>query len=598
MTGITDLPIEIFTDYILSFLPVSDILHLAQTCRFFALICADDTFWKIRVKEDFNFTGAGTARTSGWKFIYRGLYNPRGAQDAEKSCGRLGLPKFPKVVVGHVPFPTPLRIPGARIVHLEAGGMSFHAIDSEGTLYVWGALDGSTGTLRSDGFSEPGKRAETPLRLRLPAATRTISCGRLHSSTLDANGHIWTFLSWGRPFRLTSPLLDPAHTVAVQVECGWHFSSILTKTGDVFVWFTNDGDMKSRITDNMREMDSAGDKKAHPTEDGYIPCVTWDLELDPIRLPPLPALPDLPDTGDADNLDEATRLIQIAGMDCHLVGVTNKGHVLKFGSLSGEAHVAQGRWEYLPKFSELSHIREHPTFSGPSASVKAPDTLKITHVSAHFLNFIAYSTGGSSIVLIGDTDTTADLDPQITPELQHRAVISVVLGDYHKGALTADGKLLTWGAYSKGALGLGDPGKLPAGAPGGFADERTRGVAVDRGRGEPPAVEVPTEVRFDWGLKKRRERFCFQATAAGWHTGALVIDLTEEEEEDELEYEDPAQNRILHHPPHHWNADGGDLPHLGPLRGLGGFRIGYAGRGRGLNAGGGRGLNRGRGGPP
>ena len=33
MTGITDLPIEIFTDYILSFLPVSDILHLAQTCR-------------------------------------------------------------------------------------------------------------------------------------------------------------------------------------------------------------------------------------------------------------------------------------------------------------------------------------------------------------------------------------------------------------------------------------------------------------------------------------------------------------------------------------------------------------------------------------
>ena len=83
------------------------------------------------------------------------------------------------------------------------------------------------------------------------------------------------------------------------MECGWHFSSILTKTGDVFVWFTNDGDMKTRITDKMREMDSAGDKKAHPTEDGYIPCVTWDLELDPIRLPPLPALPELPDTGDS-----------------------------------------------------------------------------------------------------------------------------------------------------------------------------------------------------------------------------------------------------------------------------------------------------------
>ncbi|KAL1747612.1 regulator of chromosome condensation 1/beta-lactamase-inhibitor protein II [Schizophyllum fasciatum] len=524
MTVITELPIEIFTDYVLSFLPAIDILHLAQTCKFFALICSDDTFWKIRVREDFNFTGAGTARTSGWKFIYGGLYNPRVYVWGEKSCGRLGLPKFPKAVVGHVPFPTPLHIPGARIVHLEAGGMSFHAIDSEGTLYVWGALDGSTGTLRSDGFSEPGKRAETPLRLRLPAATRTISCGRLHSSTLDSNGHIWTFLNWGRPFRLTSPSLDPAHTVPIQVECGWHFSSILTKSGDVFVWFPNDGDMKTRIADKMHEMDSDGDKKADSTEDGYIPCVTWDVDLDPIQLPPLPALPELPDAGDIS--DEATKLIQIAGMDCHLIGVTNKGHVLKYGSVSGQAHVGQGRWEYLPKFSELSQLRDHPTFSGPSSTVKTPETLKITHVSAHFLNFVAYSTGGSSVVLIGDTDTNAELDPQIMPELQHRSVISVVLGDYHKGALTSDGKLYTWGAYSKGALGLGDPGKLPAGVPGGFADERARSVAIDRGRGEPPAVEVPTEVRFDHGLTKSRDRFCFQATAAGWHTGALVIDLT------------------------------------------------------------------------
>lgn len=43
---------------------------------------------------------------------------------------------------------------------------------------------------------------------------------------------------------------------------------------------------------------------------------------------------------------------------------------------------------------------------------------------------------------------------------------------------------------------------------------------------DPPMVTTPTEVRFDSkrGMKKR-EKFCFAAAAAGWHMGALVIDL-------------------------------------------------------------------------
>jgi len=105
-------------------------------------------------------------------------------------------------------------------------------------------------------------------------------------------------------------------------------------------------------------------------------------------------------------------------------------------------------------------------------------------------------------------------------------VISVVLGDYHRGALTATGKLYTWGQYSRGALGLGDPGKIEAGKPGGFASEEHRIAAcARRRRPTPPTVETPTEVRFDHGRKKPKDRFCFAAAAAGWHMGALVIDL-------------------------------------------------------------------------
>ena len=128
---------------------------------------------------------------------------------------------------------------------------------------------------------------------------------------------------------------------------------------------------------------------------------------------------------------------------------------------------------------------------------------------------------------MGNTDTSPELrpEPEVLPALQNKSIISVVLGDYHNLALTSNGKLFSWGAYSKGALGLGDPAKLPVNAPGGFANEQDLQRAQSHRRGIPPVVQVPTEVRFDHGHKRKKDRFCIAATAAGWHSGALVIDL-------------------------------------------------------------------------
>lgn len=96
------------------------------------------------------------------------------------------------------------------------------------------------------------------------------------------------------------------------------------------------------------------------------------------------------------------------------------------------------------------------------------------------------------------------------------------MGDYHYAALTSTGKLLTWGQYSAGALGLGDPTKLRVGTPGAYANERDKTMA----RLSPPSVDAPTEVKF--GTKdyaRGRNVFAFGVTACGWHTGTLVIDL-------------------------------------------------------------------------
>ena len=117
------------------------------------------------------------------------------------------------------------------------------------------------------------------------------------------------------------------------------------------------------------------------------------------------------------------------------------------------------------------------------------------------------------------------LPQTLFPSLQNIAVISVILGDYHFGALTATGKLLTWGKYLNGALGLSDPTHIEPGQPGGFSTQDDLQMALNGRRIQPPKVDIPTPVRFDYGEKKRKNMFCFATAAAGWHMGALVIKL-------------------------------------------------------------------------
>ena len=133
------------------------------------------------------------------------------------------------------------------------------------------------------------------------------------------------------------------------------------------------------------------------------------------------------------------------------------------------------------------------------------------------------------MVLEGESDTTPEMLPTVIPELQNESVISVVRGHNHFGALTSSGRLLTWGGYSEGALGLGDPGELPVGSPGGYVREEKR-VRAKKYR-YPQDVTFPTEVKFDHRLaaKGKVERYCVAVAAGGWNMAALVIDLAGDE---------------------------------------------------------------------
>lgn len=185
----------------------------------------------------------------------------------------------------------------------------------------------------------------------LPSKKTCPSCGRLHTMALDSKNQIWTFVTWGRPFRLESPMLDctSPETTPIQAECGWSFSSILTQSRDVLVFWPSLGEIGRIYDEETAAMDERGNCNAYGTDDYCIPCVTWSLRADPLRLPPIPQLQDLEGTGvSQEERSKATILIKIAAFDNHLIGLTNKGHVLKFGDLSNEnSFDRMTRWQYV-----------------------------------------------------------------------------------------------------------------------------------------------------------------------------------------------------------------------------------------------------------
>lgn len=119
----------------------------------------------------------------------------------------------------------------------------------------------------------------------------------------------------------------------------------MTKSGDVFVWWPFNGAMGDAVQRKMQEMDAL-DSKAYATNEFLIPCITWGLDMMPTRLPRIPALPELANARNGQK-SKSVELIQIASFDNHIIGLTNHGHVLKFGALHDETGVPHGRWEYV-----------------------------------------------------------------------------------------------------------------------------------------------------------------------------------------------------------------------------------------------------------
>ncbi|CAD6917537.1 unnamed protein product [Tilletia controversa] len=256
-------------------------------------------------------------------------------------------------------------------------------------------------------------------------------------------------------------------------------------------------------------------------------------------------------------------------------------------------------WELLDTFCVPDEIGKCGVIATPEAEGEAnnPDTdvgkdedegrdlkgyvdasIRITHISAHYRNFAAYSvaatsqlvggantaggTEGKSIVLLGDDDSTLyperirrthvagegpppdardegevgppRVEPRIIPELQARSIIKVVQGDFHAGAMDAKGHVVAWGNWSHGALGVWDALPLRDGGVAPVEGDVEGGANDVEGRAKRRAaqrvcrevVERPLEVQFlDWRKNDPPRQFVFDLAMSGHHSGALAVDM-------------------------------------------------------------------------
>lgn len=132
------------------------------------------------------------------------------------------------------------------------------------------------------------------------------------------------------------------------MECGWGFSAVLTKGGDVYVWWPLNGVFWNATSLHNEERD--GDPSARvQAQDGAVHCQTWEVSADPSLIQSVAvALPKLRED------DVGERIVKIAAGDNFVIGLTDGGHVLKVNFFEGhrsfDNSLRRPRWQYVCTF--------------------------------------------------------------------------------------------------------------------------------------------------------------------------------------------------------------------------------------------------------
>ncbi|KAF9700182.1 hypothetical protein EKO04_001857 [Ascochyta lentis] len=530
-TSITDLPLDILV-LVFPYLDAKSFLSLCSTCKAFQQpsIRLDPAYWSFATRRAFRVPNQPVVQRDGvrWQKLYRRMLT----QSHVFTWGNNGHNRL-----GH-------------------GGWSTTLLTSDGSLHTAGVLDGQV-TLASHerlaplSFPAGYPSSATDSQYQEPAIKiRQFSAGRSHILGLSDDGKIWSWYHAKKaalqvkfahvdmreqPADKSSTTQFSAFGHVGQVVAGWSRSSAYVHGTGIVVWDvvergTNDGD-----TDTMLVLENA-----------EVPKTSYRRPKGKER-----------ETEDQRALaEEVGAVLNYIILEHFVVFATDTGKV--FCGLFGDKN----------RVEDILELRDLQSENGTAVDVQGS-----------FRRFAVFKNGE---VITADqeylhqcwnargTDSTFGGLHKI-PALQHKDVISVAFGDYHYLALHSNGKITSYGTELQacGALGLGEEG--PQG--------KARGIVYDRfqrdGRLLPHAYTYGRQVWFDprkkdwiqqiiqnggsdpdearqrmeafedeanvqgeiseWIEQEGREwdkdtcddglggYFALRVSAAGWHSGALVL---------------------------------------------------------------------------
>ena len=602
-----DLPVELLLS-IFPYLDLPSFLNLTSTCHALhdRALLYDAQYWSSLLRSTFRVPNQPAAENDGerWHKLFKRMHtqtriftwgdNTNGCLG--HSTDELKWTRSDSLRRRHVSWPEKMvRVEDLGVVaDLQCGGWSTTLLTAKGALYTVGSIDGG-----GNGVHDPNSTGQTtragPLPLRYPpgyphpydrydasTAIKQFSSGRSHILGLTDSGRIW---SWQHIEHAALHVKFIQHDtvedgrsrgqgVVKKVVAGWDKSAALIEGTGIVVW-----DPLRRGVDD------------HEIEDAA-------LVLESVVVPK---------TGFVEKDRHAKPRRQAGGNPgTELVGEVRNFVVLEevivFNTHLGKVFCSQVFWnergQMISKPIELVLPRDpdgQPAFA--------------TDVQGSFRSFGVFTRSGA--VLTSKKDRLMELlnrtqsDKQLftlIPALQGSGVIQLAFGDHHFHALHSSGHITSYGHEPQrcGALGLGGHGS---------PDGRLRGIrytsasgdgrliphtymkgrriwfqrekrawinfitsgGVDPGEAQDrirlaigvPAIQCQGEISEwveqqgqDWeakfGVQSQHDDglgayFALSVTAAGWHSGALILENAElaEKLRRACEVPDPTFQRVV-----------------------------------------------------
>ncbi|KAI0581717.1 F-box multi-domain protein [Pyrenophora tritici-repentis] len=614
ISSITDLPLDILV-LVFPYLDAKSFLALCSTCKSFhqPSIRLDPPYWSYLVRNTFRVPNQPVVQHDGdrWQKMYRRLltqsrvftwgnnshnrlgHAPQASGGIRSNWGMMRGP-FVRRTGPPPQSQSPVEMEHTRnlgvIADMQCGGWSTTLLTSKGSLHIAGVLDGQrvfheSAPLELLHFPEGYPSHAGTAQYEEPAvAIRQFSAGRSHVLAVSDNGKIWSWYSKKQPalqvkfatlqlneLSLNKDSSTPSSNFGQirQVVAGWSRSSAYVHGVGIVVWDPVERDHDDQGTDTMLVMEHSEVPKSN-----YQRSKTT-RESDEQRM-----------LG-----EEVGVVLSYIILEHYVVFATDIGKVFC------------GRFEDKNKIDDILELKQVRHDKGVPLDIQGS-----------FRSFAVFRDGE---VITSDQNyleacwTNRREDPEQTniqglkkiPALQNSGVISVAFGDYHYLALHSNGRITSYGTENSGcgSLGLGSNKEAVVGKARGLTYDQFNGNgrllthAYKNGRqiwfderkndwlaqviNEPTDDKESEERKQIWehhhnvqgevsewfeqeakawdqdgGEDGLGAYFALGVSAAGWHSGALVL------VNEELATKEPTYNREKRSFPRLKLSDGTEMP--------------------------------------